>query len=407
MVDLAIIFISLLLSFFFSGTETAFVSVNKVRVEVWRRRKERFARALWPFIRHPEEFLYTTLIGNNIFNVAFASVATLYFRDALNPEITWLLIVTATVLMGEIVPKTVFNSLADWVVPRVATLLRGFYYLFYPILLFVRSISEGLLWLLGHEREELQRFFSQKDIEVLLKESGYGVERIDPVEGRFYRAILELREQRVRDAMVPRAEIVAVPEDISYRDLIATFEKSGHTKLPVYRRSLDDIVGMIYLKDLFLGKQEVKELVREVMFVPETKRCSDLLSEFREKNTTIAIVIDEYGGTAGLITAEDLVEELFGEIEDEHDEQEVWIRPLEEANTYWVNARIEVERLNEELGLDIPTGEDYETLAGFLLSRMGHIPRRKEKLEFEGITFEILSATRKRINSVKVILPGE
>lgn len=404
MVDLTIIIVSLLMSFFFSGSETAFVSVNKVRVEVWRRHQERFANILLDFVKNPEKFIYTTLIGNNIFNVAFASFATIYFNNYLRPEVTLVLLIMVTLMIGEIIPKTVARSLSDVVVRKVVFPLRFFFLLFKPLIWLVSRISESLLTLIGYQRDELRLFFSDKDIKILLTESQNMVKQNDPVEGEVLSGILNLKELWVRDAMVPRTEIIAVPDTVSLDEVKKVFKKYGFTRLPVYHKALDNIIGVVYLKDLFLEPNTVKEMVRQVMFVPESKRCSELLKDFRENNVSIAVVIDEYGGTAGLITTEDLVEELFGEIEDEDDEQEVMYRQIDEK-TYRVNARIEVDKLNELFDNRFPEGE-YETLAGFLLAHLGHIPRRDETLEFGDLKMTVTSATRLKIQWVKIRVGG-
>ncbi len=400
---LTIIILSLIFSFYFSGTETAFVSVNKVRVELWRRQGRRAARLIYQFLKKPERFLYTTLVGNNIFNVAFASFATIYFNQYLNSKLTWLGIVLCTIVLGEIIPKTVFRSLAEWVVRGVVFPLEFFYRLFYPLIYIVSRISEAFLGLLGVEWGELQRFFSKKDIEILLSESQEMVRRIPGRESEFLKRILEMRELRVRDAMIPRTEIIAVSKDRSLKEVTELFHKYGFTRMPVYSGTLDNIVGVVFLRDLFRQPKSLKEMIRPVMMVPDSKRVIELLSEFRENNTSIAIVVDEYGGTAGLVTTEDLIEELFGEIRDEYDTTPSLIRKLDER-TYSVNARIEIEQLNRELGIHLPEG-DYETLAGFLLFHLGRIPRREETLAFQDIQFIITRATRRKIEWVKLVLP--
>lgn len=405
MTYLFIIIISLILSFFFSGTETAFVSVNKVRVEVWRRQKIRFYKIILRFIEHPERFLYTTLIGNNIANIAFASYATIYFNRYLEPHYTWLLIVAASVLLGEIIPKTLFRFLADWVVRKVSVLLEFFHYLFLPFSLLTNFISHLLLKLMGHKEEELDTFFSQKDIELLLHKSQTMVRLNHEMEGEYFTGLLRLRNLKVREVMVPRTEMIAVPDTISIEELIEVMSRKGVTRVPVYKEELDNIVGVVFLKDLFQEPQSLEEIIKKPYLVPETKPCIRLLSEFRDTQNTIAIVFDEYGGIVGLVTLEDLVEELFGEIEDEFDTRtKMVVQDKDNPREYWVNARIEIEKFNEEIPVELPEGE-YETLAGFLLTQFGKIPRRGDKLEYQGVIFEINSADRQRIKSVKVILP--
>ncbi|MBN2365246.1 MAG: CBS domain-containing protein, partial [Calditrichaeota bacterium] len=176
------------------------------------------------------------------------------------------------------------------------------------------------------------------------------------------------------------------------------------TKIPVYHESLDDIIGVVYLKDLFLQPENLKMIIRDVMFIPETKRSLSLLRSFKKKNTSIAIVIDEYGGTAGLVTTEDLIEELVGEIIDEYDAAEIHVRKIKD-NIFSVNARIEPEQLKEEIGVEIPEGE-YDTLAGFILNYLGHIPKREESFEYNGIRFEVTRASRRKVDWVRLILPS-
>nr|HQV33252.1 hemolysin family protein [Calditrichia bacterium] len=360
-------------------------------------------RLLMPFLAHPERFLYTTLIGNNIFNVTFASLATIYLNEFLDQELTWITIVILSLMIGEIIPKTLFRSLADWLIRRLTYPMHFFYVLFLPLIRVISWISGILLKLFGHHSDELKPFFSEKDVEILLNESQAIVQKSDPLGGEVLSGILALKALKVRDAMIPRTEIVAIPESASLEELIVLFEEYEFTKVPVYRDNLDNIIGYVVLKDLLLEPATLKDMMRSISFVPDTKRCSDLLSEFRARNTNIAVVIDEYGGTAGLITTEDLVEELFGEIEDEYDDVETWIRPIA-PHAFRVNARVEIEYLNQELGITIPAGE-YDTLAGFILNSLGRIPRREETFTLNRLTFTIISASRFKLESILLQLP--
>ncbi len=399
---MTVIVISFLLTFYFSGTETAFISVNRVRIELWRRKKIHSAEIIAGFLRQPEKFIYTTLIGNNFANVAFASFATLYFHRYISETLTWFLITSITILWGEIIPKTLFRSLADWFIRKIAPILLLFYYLFQPIIWVVGLISRMILKLFHHSSDELTDFFSKRDVEILIKESQNYVS-LEEKENLILTRLLDLKQLHIRDAMIPRTEIEAVEENAAIIDLINIFKKTGLTKIPVYRKNLDDIIGVVYLKDLFLQPESIKSIVREVMFVPETKRSLSLLRDFKKENASIAIVIDEYGGTAGLVTTEDLIEELVGEIIDEYDAAEIHVRKMEDK-IFSVNARIEPEDLKEEIGVDLPEG-DYDTLAGFILNYLGHIPKREETFEYNGIKFVITRATRRKVDWVRIILP--
>lgn len=393
-----IILISLVMSFFFAGTETAFVSVNKVRVELWRRSGARFAGILYEFVQKPEQFLYTTLIGNNIFNVAFATYATIYFNRFIRPEFTWVLVVSLTLIIGELIPKTVFRSLADWVVQKIAWPLRFFYHAFRPLIFLVSKVSEFLLFLFGYRRDALERFFSEQDIEVLINESPERVKGIDAEEEIFVSGVLSLRELRVREAMVSRTEMVAVADTISLDDLRMVFVRNGFTKIPVFRGTVDNFIGVVFAKDLLLGAVSLESILRPVSFVPDSKRCSELLSEFRSQNNSLAVVIDEYGGTAGLITTEDLVEVLFGEIEDEFDLEESWFRKIDEQ-TYSIDARVELEKPAEQFGLTFPEGE-YETLAGYLIDRLERIPQVGDKVMLDHCRFTVSEGSPRKVDRI-------
>lgn len=402
MLEITIIGISLILTFYFAGTETAFIAVNRVRIEVWRRQNKRSGEIIANFLKKPERFIYTTLIGNNIANIAFASFATLYLNRHIDEKLSWLIITAITVIFGEIIPKTLFRSLADWIIRKVAPLLQIFYYLFKPIIWLVSNVSGVILKIFKQPSGEVNEFFSKKDVEILLRESRDSVD-IEKEQGEILDRILALKQIQIREIMVPRAEIVAVSESSNLTNLIKIFETSGFTRIPVYQKDLDHITGVVYLKDLFLHPESLNQIIRKVMFVPETKRSSELLREFKKKNTSIAVVIDEYGGTAGIVTTEDIIEELVGEIVDEFDETVVLCRKVG-PKSYRVNARIEPEELKATVGLNLPGGE-FETLAGYIINHLGHIPHQNERFEIDGIKFVVTKATRRRLEKVRITLP--
>jgi putative hemolysin len=403
LIELTIILISLFFTFYFSGTETAFITVNKVRIEVWRRQKKKVGEIITKFIKKPERFIYTTLVGNNLANIAFASFTTVYLNKYIDQKLSWLFITTLTVLWGEIIPKTFFRSLADWIILKVAYPLEFFYHFFKPIIWFVSSVSGTILKLFGQEADEIKAFFSKKDIEILLQESKDFVD-LEKEHVAILDRILRLKDIQVREIMVPRTEIVAIDDRSSLEDCIQILVKSEFTKIPVFHKELDNVTGIIYLKDLFLQPLSLKEIIREVMFVPDTKQSLELLTEFRKNNTSIAVVFDEYGGTAGLVTTEDIIEELVGEIEDEFDEKNVFFRKIGKR-TYSVNVRIEMDQLKSILNLDLPEG-NYETFGGFILSHLGRIPKRNESFEIAGIKIIITKATKKTVKWARIILPG-
>lgn len=398
----AIIVISLILSFFFSGTETAFVALNKVRLEIWRRRRKQLANLILPFIRDPERFLYTTLIGNNIFNIAFASFATAYFNLYLEPGFTWLLIVCITLLAGEILPKTIFVSVADWVVGYLIYPLRFFYRLFTPLIWLVSRISELLLRWFGIARGQIVHVFSSSDIEHLLHLGKESVLRRDPIHGQFLDGVLNLKNLWVRDAMVPRSRMIMIPIEIERDDLVDIICQSGHSRLPVYSEDPENIIGYVASKDLFWEEKPLQELIRPVMLVPETKRAMELIGEFRESDASLAIVVDEYGAITGLVTTYDLVEHLYGGIEDPRNPKSKMMVQLKD-NVWRVNAQVNIDDLRETIGEVLPEGP-YSTVSGFMLDRLNHIPRRGESVLYGRAKLTVTSATRRRVEYVRLEL---
>jgi putative hemolysin len=245
LIELTIILISLFFTFYFSGTETAFITVNKVRIEVWRRQKKKVGEIITKFIKKPERFIYTTLVGNNLANIAFASFTTVYLNKYIDQKLSWLFITTLTVLWGEIIPKTFFRSLADWIILKVAYPLEFFYHFFKPIIWFVSSVSGTILKLFGQEADEIKAFFSKKDIEILLQESKDFVD-LEKEHVAILDRILRLKDIQVREIMVPRTEIVAIDDRSSLEDCIQILVKSEFTKIPVFHKELDNVTGIIY-----------------------------------------------------------------------------------------------------------------------------------------------------------------
>lgn len=392
----------LILSFFFSGAETAFVSVNKLKVEIWDRQKIRGAPLIKDFIAHPEKFLLTTLVGTNVANIVTVTFATIYFTQILqwNPETTWLVVSASVLFLGEIFPKHLFRTYADSFVKHLGVPLLLFYYLFYIAVVFMGSISRIILRFLGQKDSSMQEFYSHRDLEILLKESGQALEEKEDVDKIILKNLLNFKNVKVRDAMIPRTDIYAIEENSTIAELKRQFLRSGRTRIPVYRDKLDNIVGVVYVKDLFKKPKSIREILHPIMFVPEYKNAGDLLREFKEQSQSIAIVVDEYGGTAGLVTTEDLIEVLFGEIQDEFDEERKYIIKIDDK-TYKVNARTEIEEFNEVVGASLPEG-DYDTVGGFLLHRFGHIPKKDEELIYENLKFVVTKSTKKSIQWVRV-----
>ncbi|RMF53344.1 MAG: HlyC/CorC family transporter [Bacteroidetes bacterium] len=416
--DLLLILLMLGLSAFFSGSEIAFVTANRLRVEVSARRGGRVGALVQRFIQDPATLLTTTLVGNNLALVVYSTLMAFYLESPLHhfyAEVVGLgagsvevavlasqtLIASVIVLLfGEILPKTILREIANRAVFVLAVPLRLTYVLLYPLIKLAGWAAAGLIRLFGADAETFSQFM-RRDFELMIEESKKSGELdLDEEESTLLANVFALSTIRVKESMVPRTEIVAVEEHTTLEALRQKFIESGHSKLPVYRENIDNIVGIAFAYDLFHEPKSLAEMMRPAYFVPETKLSKDLLREFLATNTSIAIVIDEYGGTAGLVTIEDLLEELFGDIQDEFDTDDEVLRQLNE-NTYLVSGRVDIDELAERFGIELSEG-DYETVAGYLLEHIGAIPKPNEEYEFDGYRFTIVQATANRIDLVRI-----
>jgi len=423
MPEFFLILLTILLSGFFSGSEMAFVSANKLKLEIESRKKTFKGRALAYFSENPESFLTTTLVGNNIINVLYATLMAIFLIEPINAVFSGLfgfepstavMLTTQTIiasvvilLFGEILSKAIFRVQADFFVRIIALPLRLTGYVLWPLIVVSNSVSSLLVnWLkVGNERGD--QLFRRQDVEMIfkeLRESG-GSQEIDQDDSEILHNVLELSNKRVRETMVPRTEIVAVEKSASVEDLKKSFIESGYSKVPVYQDTIDDIIGVVFAYDLFSNPETISDIIRPVKLIPSSKKSKDLLTEFRQSNISVAIVIDEYGGTAGMITIEDLIEEVVGDIQDEYDKEDEVIKKLSET-TYLVTGSVELDELREkypEVSFIDEEGE-FETVAGYIIHHIGRIPKVNEEIQIHGNTFIITKATQSRLETVKVIL---
>jgi CBS domain containing-hemolysin-like protein len=395
--------ILVLLSAFFSGTELAFVVANKLKIEVRARKKSLAALSAKYFINHPQSFFATILLGNNIVNIAYASLGAVFLNAIFGwSEITILIILSVVILiLGEIIPKYLARELADRVVLLTSLPLRAISYLFYPFVKITSAISNKIVQTSSIKSDNIYHLFDKEDIKGLVKESEIaGI--VDKKDSELISKVIELGDQRVYEAMTPRTEIIGVEITGDISEVFSTFIDSGFSKLPVYEDNLDNIKGVILAKDLFKSPQTIKDILREVSFIPETKKSFDVLNDFLEKRNSIAIVVDEHGGTAGIVTIEDILEELFGEIEDEFDIQEAICRRVAK-DTYIISGKVEVDHINEKYNLNIEEG-DYETLSGFITTQLGRIPDQGENITIGNFNIQIVRAAAQKIELVKLSL---
>lgn len=397
-----LLFVLLILSGFFAGTELAFIVANKLKIEVKARKKELTARNAHYFINHPETFFSTILIGNNIVNVALASLSAVFLASLFGlSDFSILTISTFFILLfGEIIPKYFSRELSDRVVLLSAIPLRVISLLLYPFVKLSSLLSKKLTQTSNISADSMSHLFDREDVKVLVKESEKaGV--VDKKESDIIGKVIELGEQRVYEAMTPRTDIIGLEISDNIDDAISTFIDSGFSKLTVYKENLDNIKGIILVKDIFKSPAYIKSILRDVSFIPETKKSFEVLNEFLEKKISIAVVVDEHGGTAGIVTMEDILEELFGEIKDEFDVEEEICRKIAD-NTYIVSGKVEIDLLNEKYELNIPEG-DYETIGGYIVSVLGSIPAKGEKVMIGNFEFLIARASAQKIEVVKLI----
>jgi magnesium and cobalt exporter, CNNM family len=415
---LILILVSLLLSAFFSGSEIAFVAANKLRVEVSARRSGPVGKVVTRFLNDPSTLLTTTLVGNNLALVIYSTLFALYMQPVLESffvgtvaltgasiyvaVLTTQTLIASTILLifCEIIPKSVMREVANSAVFALALPLRFTYFLLLPLIKLAQWSASLIVKMLKADETVISTFM-RRDFELMLEESKRNGELdLDQEEGTLVSNVFAMSSIRVKESMIPRTEIIAVEDTATVAELQDTFVKSGYSKIPVYAKNIENIVGIAFARDLFEQPRILKEIIRPATFIPESKLSKKLLQEFLESNTSIAIVIDEYGGVAGLVTREDLLEELFGDIQDEFDNDDHILRQIDD-DTVLASGRIELDELSEEVGFDLPDG-DYETVAGFLLEKLGTIPVAREEFILDGFRFVILQATSNRVDLVRI-----
>ncbi len=421
--DWLLIILTIILSGFFSGSEIAFVTASRLRLEIKSRQGSLGAKYLNYFVHNPETFLATTLIGNNIVNVAYATLMTFSLVKPINdlflsafgvlPSEFEMLLIQTTVasllimFLGEIIPKAIFRIHPDFFISVLAYPLKVCNWILKPFIVVSNDLSRRLVRMMGAESENVEQLFRRQDIEMMLRELSEdgGSSDIDREDTEILTNVLELSSKRVKDSMIPRTEIVAVEKTSSIEDALKIFVSSGFSKLPVYEENIDNIIGAIFAYDLFAQPKTLEEIIRPIKMVPSSQRSKSLLSEFRLSKISLAIVLDEYGGTAGLVTIEDLLEEVVGDIQDEYDTEDYLMKKLNEKS-FVLSGNVELEELMEkypEIHIKI-SNSDYETIAGFIIYEIGRIPKVNEEVIVDNHKFIISKATPSRIEAVKLIL---
>ncbi len=422
-----IIIISLLLSAFFSGMEIAYVSSNKIHIEIEKKQTGILARVLSKLTAKPSKFITTMLIGNNIALVVYGffmgDVLVNWFQTLLPSKYNYVnylladlsllsqtVISTIIILItAEFLPKVFFQIYANTLIKVLAIPAYIFYVLFTFISEFVMWISDFVLkYIFKTDGDQIQLAFTKVELGNYISEQMEAVEADEEVdtEIQIFQNALEFSEVKAREAMVPRTEIIAIEIDDSIKALTALFTETGCSKVLVYKESIDDILGYVHSFELFKKPKSIKSMMLPVEFVPETVFIKDVLNVLTKKRRSIAVVLDEYGGTSGLMTVEDIVEELFGEIQDEHDTVDL-VEEKDDDNQYTFSARLDVDYINETYKINLPENENYETLGGLIVNYTEEIPALNDVVKIAGFEFTILEVSHTKIDLVALKLLEE
>jgi len=414
--NLVVIVLCLLLCAFFSGMEIAFVSSNKIYLEIEKKQENFLSKILAKITEKPSKFIATMLVGNNISMVVYGFfmgdlvmqwIEKLPFHLLEFPNLILQTVISTLIVLitSEFLPKVFFQVYANTFMKLFAVPSYFFFIIFNYISTFIIWISDYILKkFFKTEGDYVPSYFSKVELGNYINEQMSTVDDHDEVDSeiQIFQNALEFSSVKARDIMTPRTEIVAVELFDSLDELKETFIKTGYSKIVVYQNSMDDIIGYVHSFELFKKPKSIKSIMIPVEFIPETIFVKEALNVLTKKRKSIAVVLDEYGGTSGIITVEDIIEELFGEIEDEHDKDEELIEKQLNENTYIFSARLDVEYLNQEYKLNIPEDDSYGTLGGFIVNTYKEIPQKGDEIRVDNFHFIIEEATNTKINLVKL-----
>ncbi|PRX28337.1 gliding motility-associated protein GldE [Orenia metallireducens] len=398
--------ILLILSGFFSSSETALMSVNKVEIRHLKQEGNKKATVVDRLLSSPDRLLVTILVGNNLVNIAASSIATALATDIFGAKGVGIAIGAVTLfvlIFGEITPKSFATKESKKVSMLVAPYIEVFSFLLSPLIKGLTLVTNFVMRRSGDKKvkpfiseEEIMRFLTVGEQE--------GV--IETDEKQMINSIFEFDDISVKEIMIPRIHMLCIEINDPLEELIDLIINMGFSRIPVYNDTVDNIVGVVYAKDLLpLLKEDsynvdIQKIMRPAYYIPETKKIDNLLTEFRKEKIHMAIILDEYGGTAGLVTIEDLLEEIVGDIQDEYDEEEKWIRIINEDEIL-IDGRVDIDEINELLEISLPE-EDYETISGFILSMLGYVPKAGEWIEFEDLHISVEKVIQRRISKVRI-----
>lgn len=408
--------ISMVFSAFFSGMEIAFVSSNKLRFEM-DKTNNLSSRILSIFYRHSNNFISTMLVGNNIalviYGILMAQLIEQYIlagvitNQAILVPIETVISTLIILVTGEFMPKTLFKinpnaTLKIFCLPTFAC-----YIILYPISRFSSWLSTGILHLVGirTNKEDREKAFTKVDLDYFIQSSIEEAKEGDEIDNeiKIFRNALDFSNVKIRDCMIPRTEIIAVEVDTPLDELKKVFIENGISKVIVYKENIDNIIGYIHSSEMFKGNDEWQTHIRTIPFVPETMAAHKLMRIFKQQKRSLAVVVDEFGGVSGIVALEDLIEEILGDIEDEHDTNSTVARKISE-NEYIFSGRMEIEKANEMFNLDLPESDDYQTIGGLILNECQSIPKINEVIKTDQFTFKIIKVSATRIELVKLFV---
>ena len=416
--NIAITLLALVFSAFFSGYEIAFLQGNKLKVELDRKQGKKYALAMQKFIKNPEKLISSLLVGNNvaivIYGIAIAKILDPLIERYITSTVGGILAIDTIVatlivlITAEFLPKAMCRLNPNGIFSSLYWLFIFFYWLFYPITFITSKLSGIIMKLFGVKETDGQGkvMFDKSDLMYLSTEvSSDDDDQENELSNDMviFQNALNFSSVKVRECMIPRTEITALDIKDTMDDLAALFAEQGYSRILVYRENIDDIIGYVHSKDLLKEgeKKNIAELLRTVTYVSEEMSAQTLMAYFTKNRQSIAVVRDEYGGTSGIVTLEDLIEEIFGDINDELDKDEFLEKKISD-DEYMFSARLEVEEINRKYELDLPESDEYETLAGLIMHYNENIPKEKEILQFGKYSYTILKTTRNRIETVNV-----
>ena len=410
-ISIVIILTTLVLSAFFSGFEIAYVSSNKVHIEILKKQEGLIANILTRLTYRPSKLLATMLVGNNVALVVYGfemgKVMTLLLPPFFQ-NVVWHTIISTLIILitAEFMPKVFFQIYANQLLKLFAVPAYFFYLLFYPFSSFIIWISDFVLRVFFKTKGDyVPLSFTKVELVDYISEQMGNAPKKEEVDAevQMFQNALEFSGVKAREIMIPRTEIVAVDLNETIENLIATFVSSGFSKILIYNENIDDIVGYVHSFDMFKKPKTIKEVLIPVVTIPETIQINEVLNLLMRKRKSMAVVLDEYGGTSGIVTLEDIVEELFGEIEDEHDKDK-FIEEKISDDEYLFSARLEVDYINETYHLNLPESEEYETLSGLIVLHTEEIPTQGETISLPPFVFSIEACSQTRIETVRIFI---